>query len=357
MKQSGKSVRPELHSSKKMSRTGLSGPSGEAQFAALPTETVHPRAARIESLPVRAVVKLLLDEEAFAAKMVARQATPIAHAAERFAEVIAAGGRVIYAGAGTSGRLGALDAVELPPTFGTDPAQVVAVIAGGPSALRRAVEGAEDRAAGAGRALERLGAGPGDLVCAIAASGVTPFSRAALVEARRRGAKTIFITCAPPADRTLADIVIAIPVGPEVIAGSTRLKAGTATKLVLNAISTAAMVRLGKIYRGRMIDLRATNIKLRARAVRMVVELGGVDATRAASLLAEARGQVRLALAAALLDTPVAEARTRLAKSGGNLASLTPAKQIFSRATRPKQPPGKSKPARKTSSPAGKARR
>ena len=310
--------KPPLHTSKKKSIP----PSAKPRFHHLPTETAHPRSARIESLPTLEVVQLLLDEEAAAAKKVARAAAVIARAAELFAGALAGGGRVVYAGAGTSGRLGALDAAELPPTFGSDPSRVLSLIAGGPRALRSAVEGAEDRAGGAARALERLGVGAGDLVCAIAASGVTPYSRAALVEGRRLGARTVFITCAPPADLTLADVVIAIPVGPEVIAGSTRLKAGTATKLVLNAISTAAMVRLGKVYRGRMIDLRATNTKLRARALRMVVELGAVDEARAKALLDAADGQVRPALAAALIGTTVAEARVRLAEVGGNLSAL-----------------------------------
>jgi len=289
-------------------------------WRALPTERAHPRAAELDRLPTEGVVALLLDEEVRAAQAVARAAGPIARAADRFAAALEGGGRVVYVGAGTSGRLGALDAAELPPTFGTDPARVVAVIAGGPAAVRRAVEGAEDRPAGARRAMARLGVGAGDLVCAIAASGVTPFTRAALEEARRRGAGTVFVTCADEAAE--ADVTIALAVGPEVVAGSTRLKAGTATKLVLNAISTAAMVRLGKVWRGRMVDLVATNAKLRARALRIVEELGGVDRARAESLLRDAGGRVRVALAAALLGAPVDEAEARLRAAGGHLVDL-----------------------------------
>jgi N-acetylmuramic acid 6-phosphate etherase len=226
-------------------------------------------------------------------------------------------------GAGTSGRLGALDAAELPPTFGSDPRRVVALLAGGPRALTRAVENAEDRPEAARRALARMRIGAGDFVCAIAASGVTRFTRAALDEARRRGAATAFVTCVDdPRHADAADVTIAVPVGPEVVAGSTRLKAGTATKLVLNAISTAAMVRLGKVFRGRMVDLVARNAKLRARSLATIEELAGVSRRRAVALLDGAGGRLRLALAAALLDAPIADAEARLDAAGGRLAAL-----------------------------------
>ena len=296
-------------------------------FAALATERVHPAADRLDALPIAGVVRLLLDEEAKAVAAVARAAAAITAAAELYARTLASGGRVIYVGAGTSGRLGALDAAELPPTFGIAAGRVIALVAGGPAALQRSVEGAEDRRRGAAAAMARLDVGAGDLVCAIAASGVTPYTLGALDLARARGARTIFITArgatgATPAPSAAADLEIAVDVGPEVIAGSTRLKAGTATKLVLNGISTAAMVRLGKVYRGRMIDLVATNAKLRARALRIVGELGAVDEAEADRLLTEAGGEVRVALAAAITRTTVAAARKRLAKVGGKLADL-----------------------------------
>ena len=180
----------------------------------------------------------------------------------------------MYAGAGTSGRLGVLDAAECPPTFGVSPGQVVGVIAGGRRALWRAVEGAEDRGADARRALGRLRVGPRDVVCGICASGVTPFALAALREARRRGARTIAVTCAPSAAlRALADVLVAPRPGPEVLAGSTRMKAGLATKMVLHTLTTGVMVRLGKVYGNLMVDLRPTSRKLRARALRIVAEL------------------------------------------------------------------------------------
>ena len=249
-------------------------------------------------------------------------AESIGRAAELFAAALTVGGRVVYVGAGTSGRLGVLDAAELPPTFGSDPRQVIALLAGGRAAITRAVEGAEDRGHEGERAIATLSVSPADLVIAIAASGITRYSRAALSEGRRRGARTVFITCArPPADLA-CDVLIRVDVGPEVIAGSTRLKAGTATKLILNAISTAAMVRLGKVWRGRMVDLVATNAKLRERARRTVEELGGVSPQRAAALLTRAGGSVKLAVAAALLGLPIKAARARLDAVGGRLSAL-----------------------------------
>jgi N-acetylmuramic acid 6-phosphate etherase len=292
-------------------------------YRRLETEGIHPRAGSLDRLGSEALAALLLSEEARAVRAVQGQSKAIAAAADKIARALAAGGRLIYAGAGTSGRLGALDAAELPPTFGTDPRRVVALLAGGRRALVRAVEGAEDHPDEARQALGKLRVGKRDVLCAIAASGVTPFSLAALVEARRRGAATLLVTCVR--DRrhgALADRVIAVAVGPELIAGSTRLKAGTATKLILNALSTCAMVRLGATYRGRMVDLRASNAKLEARALQIVVELSGVPEERAVTLLARAHGRVKPALAAALLDLTIAESRRLLARHGGRLVDL-----------------------------------
>ncbi len=303
-----------------MKRPARAPRAARPSLRALATETPHPRAAALDDLSTRDLVALLLDEERHAFTAAAAAGDDIARAADLFAAAIEGGGRVVYVGAGTSGRLAALDAAELPPTFGTDPRRVVALIAGGRRAIDRAVEGAEDRADDACRALARLRVGPRDLVVAIAASGVTPFTCAALDEARRRGARTAFVTCGEAGGS--ADVTIHASVGPEVVAGSTRLKAGTATKLVLNALSTAAMVRLGKVWRGRMVDLVASNAKLRARARRTVEELGGVSPRRAAALLAAAEGSVKLALAAALLGAPIAEARARLDEAGGRLDRL-----------------------------------
>jgi N-acetylmuramic acid 6-phosphate etherase len=311
-------------------------------FAALATEAPHPRSAQLHRRSTGAVVRLLLEEEQKSQAAALRAQGAITRAAELVATALAQGGRLIYAGAGTSGRLGALDAAELPPSFGLDPAKALAVVAGGPAALRRAVEGAEDRLGALRSAFRRLGVGPKDVVCAIAASGITPFARVALDEAAVRGAARIFITCAPHvarAVRSQVDVLVLLAVGPEVLAGSTRLKAGTATKMALNAISTAAMVRLGKVWRGRMVDLVATSAKLRDRAVRIVVELGGVERDEAAARLAAAGGHVKLALASALLGCEVAEARQRLERAGGDLEqALSLQGASVQRAVRPRKP-------------------
>jgi N-acetylmuramic acid 6-phosphate etherase len=228
----------------------------------------------------------------------------------------------VYAGAGTSGRLGALDAAECPPTFGVSRRQVIGVIAGGRRALWQAVEGAEDRGADARRALRRLRVGPRDIVCAICASGVTPFALAAIDEARRRGARTIAVTCAPSAAlRALADVLVAPRPGPEVLAGSTRMKAGLATKMVLHTLTTGAMVRLGKVYGNRMVDLRPTSRKLRARALRIVAEVTGLPPSPARALARRAGGRPAVALLMHRLGLSAPAARRRLAAHGGDVRS------------------------------------
>jgi N-acetylmuramic acid 6-phosphate etherase len=230
------------------------------------------------------------------------------------ADALRAGGRLVYAGAGTSGRLGVLDAAECPPTFGVPPGRVVGVVAGGRRALWQAVEGAEDRPGDATRALSRLRVGPADVVCAICASGVTPFALAALRAARRRGARTIAVTCAPPSRlRALADVVVAPRVGPEVIAGSTRMKAGLATKMILHTLTTGAMVRVGKVYGNLMVDVRPTSRKLRARAARIVTSLTGLPAPASRGLLRRAGGRPKLAVLMHARGLPAAAARRRLA--------------------------------------------
>jgi N-acetylmuramic acid 6-phosphate etherase len=305
-------------------------------YARLPTEAAHPRAVDLETRSSAEVIALLIAEEARVQRAVAGCSEEIARAVELAVAALRGGGRLVYAGAGTSGRLGALDAAELPPTFGSDPAQVVALVAGGSRALVRSIEGAEDRAQTATRRIARLGIGPRDVVVAIAASGVTPFARAALTAARERGARTVFVTCAPDgAHATLADVVVAAAVGPEVLAGSTRLKAGTATKIILNALSTATMIRLGKVYRGRMVDVVATNQKLKDRARRIVEELAGVDARTAQALLKQANGRAKLALAIHALGVSAAEAERRLAAASGDLHALLDEKPT--RRTRPRR--------------------
>jgi N-acetylmuramic acid 6-phosphate etherase len=262
-----------------------------------PTERLHPRAEDLDLLSVEDVVRRLHEEDVAAVRAVRVALPSIARAARSVADALRAGGRLLYAGAGTSGRLGVLDASECPPTFGASPSQVQAVIAGGRRALTRAVEGAEDDAEAGAAAVRKFRASPRDVVCGIAASASTPYVLGALEEARRLGARTVLVCCNPPGPRVKVDFVLHAPTGPELVAGSTRLKAGTATKLILNAITTAAFVSLGKVYRGRMVDVRPTNTKLRARAVRMVVELTELPQAKARKLLSAAGNSVKVALA------------------------------------------------------------
>ena len=292
-------------------------------YAQLPTEAVNPRATRLDTLPAEAVVKLMLTEEARSVKAAVGHAEAIGRAAELVAQRLATGGRLVYVGAGTSGRLGTLDAVECVPTFGIPPSRVVPVMAGGPQALTRSVEGAEDNVRDAEQRLRRVAAGPADAVCCIAASGVTPFARAALEYARFRRAATIFVTCGRVDGVTqLADVVIELATGPEVIAGSTRLKAGTATKIVLNAISTTAFVLLGKTYGGLMVDVRPTNAKLWARAVRIVTSLTGLGEEAALKLIQRAGGRAKVALVMHHTGVNAARARDLLVANKGSLRAI-----------------------------------
>jgi N-acetylmuramic acid 6-phosphate etherase len=239
-----------------------------------PTEELHPRASNVHSISTVALVRRLHREDVRAVRATAATLEGIARIADEVARTLAQGGRLIYVGAGTSGRLGVLDAAECPPTFGTEPWQVQAVLAGGPLALLRAVEGAEDNPRSGAAALKALRVGPKDIVCGISASASTPFVLGALEAARARKCRTVLVTCNPRAPRSAAHVVLLADTGPELIEGSTRLKAGTATKLILNALSTAAMVRLGRIHAGRMVKLLPINKKLRARAARIRAELG-----------------------------------------------------------------------------------
>jgi N-acetylmuramic acid 6-phosphate etherase len=264
-----------------------------------------------------------LHHEDLAAVRAVRGALPlIAEAARAVADALRAGGRLLYVGAGTSGRLGVLDASECPPTFGSAPSQVQTALAGGRRAMTHAVEGAEDDAVAGAEAVRRFRASARDVVCGISASASTPYVLGALAEARRRKARTVFICCNPPRQGTPADILILAPTGPELVAGSTRLKAGTATKLILNALTTTAFVSLGKVYRGRMVDVRPANAKLRARAARMVAELTELPLPEAQRLLAAADGEVKVALAMHFTGLEANAARKRLRTA--SLRALAP---------------------------------
>lgn len=300
-----------------MTRDDRSAP-GASTWEGLPTEARNPRSAELDLLPTRAVVELLIDEDRRGLEAVARASSALAAAAEWLAETLEAGGRALLVGAGTSGRLGVLEAAECPPTFGTDPQRIRAEIAGGTDAVFRAVEGAED-VESAGRAAA-AGLGERDLLIAISASSVTPYARGAIAAARQRRARSILVTCTgPEGARGAADLVIALDTGPEVLTGSTRLKAGSATKAALNAITTAAMVRAGKVFENLMVDLRRGSAKLRDRAARIVSSAGRVDRARAEELLELAGGEVKVALVMALTGLEAGTARRRLAMAGGRV--------------------------------------
>ena len=284
-----------------------------------PTELTNPRSARLDAQTPAEIAELLLAEEARSVRAIGACAAAIADVAGWVAQSLREGGRLAYVGAGTSGRLGILDAVECVPTFRTDPRDVFGVIAGGERAITRAVEGAEDDEED-GRAQMRAHAvGARDTVVGIAACGKTPFVHGALAEAKSLGARTALVTSGAPGPRAYIDALIVLPTGPEVLAGSTRLKAGTATKIVLNAISTTAMVLLGKVYRNLMVDLRPTNSKLRARATRLVADLARVDAERAREALAATGWQVKVAVVALRRGVTAHEAARLLAAQGGML--------------------------------------
>lgn len=271
-----------------------------------------------------AIAALMLGEEAKAVRAAQMRADLIGRAARLVADRLAGGGRLVYVGAGTSGRLGTLDAVECVPTFGVPPSRLVPIIAGGPAALTRSVEGAEDNVRDGEQRLRRVAVGPADVVCCIAASGTTPFVRAALDYARFRRAASILVTCAsPPASgERVADVVIALDTGPEVIAGSTRLKAGTATKITLNAISTTAFVLLGKTYGGLMVDVRPTNAKLWARAIRIVRDLSGLDEAAARKLIEKAGRRAKVALVMHHAGVSTARATELLVEHKGKLRAI-----------------------------------
>lgn len=286
----------------------------------LPTEQRLPESERLDELTALEVVALMNAQDQIAVAAVTAVREAVAAAAELVANQLRCGGRLVYFGAGTSGRLGVLDASECPPTFRTEPHQVQGIIAGGREAMFVAQEGAEDSIEGGAAAVDQLEMGENDVAFGIAAGGTTPYVRGALTRAKERGATTVFLACVPPGpNQGSADVEIRPITGPEVITGSTRLKAGTATKLVLNQVTTTAMVLLAKTYGNRMVDLRATNAKLVDRASRMVAELCDVDRDTAALLLNGAQGHVKVAVVMHMLAQDATTARATLRRAGGRL--------------------------------------
>ncbi|MEU3609296.1 N-acetylmuramic acid 6-phosphate etherase [Streptomyces sp. NPDC035033] len=291
-----------------------------AQLATLTTEAFRPELAEIDRLSTLEIAEIMNGEDRTVPAAVARALPAIAAAIDATAERMARGGRLLYLGAGTAGRLGVLDASECPPTFNTDPEQVTGLIAGGPSAMVKAVEGAEDSKELAAADLDALGVGPDDTVVGVSASGRTPYAIGAVEHARAAGALTIGLSCnADSALAAAAEHGIEVVTGPELLTGSTRLKAGTAQKLVLNMISTITMIRLGKTYGNLMVDVRASNEKLQARSRRIVALATGAPDERIEAALAAAGGEVKNAILIILADVDAATAARRLKDSDGHL--------------------------------------
>jgi N-acetylmuramic acid 6-phosphate etherase len=288
------------------------------------TEQRNPRSLRIDQLSTIEIVDLINAEDRMVAGAVGEEREAIARCVDMVVDCFNKGGRLFYVGAGTSGRLGVLDASEMPPTYRTDPEMVQGLIAGGYEALVRAQEGAEDSPANGARDLAARGVGSNDFVLGIATSGTTPYVHGALAHARERGARTGFLLCTYPSDELTKthDVVIAPLVGPEVITGSTRMKAGTATKMVLNTITTSAMVRTGKVYGNLMVDLQVTCEKLRDRGQRILMETVGLSREEAALTLDRADGHVKTAIVMAKLGVDRHEARLKLDEADGVLIDV-----------------------------------
>jgi N-acetylmuramic acid 6-phosphate etherase len=288
------------------------------------TERRNPRTAAIDTASALDIVDLMAAEDAEVPRAVARAREPIARTIELIEAAFRAGGRLFYVGAGTSGRLGVLDASECPPTFGSPPEMVQGIIAGGLPALVSSIEGAEDDRNAGVAAIDERRVSASDVVVGIAASGTTPFVGAALGRAKALGARTVFLSCSDPPQvlSDSCDVCITVPVGPEVVTGSTRLKAGTATKLVLNMLTTGAMVRIGKTYGNLMVDLQVRNQKLVDRGERIVMEVAGVSREQAKAALEGAGGSVRTAIVMVRAGVARAEAERRIAAAGGRLRGI-----------------------------------
>ncbi len=284
------------------------------------TEQRLPESMRLDAMSIEDAVALMNQQDQKAVQAVAAIRSEITRAIEIVVAALKQGGRLIYFGAGTSGRLGVLDASECPPTFRADPNMVQGVIAGGPDAMFRSKEGAEDSREGGAQAVDEKAVGTNDVVLGIASGGTTPFVHGALHHAKQLGAKTIFLSCVQPVpNEPEADVILRPLTGPEVLTGSTRLKAGTATKLILNTITTLAMVQLGKVYENLMVDLQASNDKLWDRAARNVATITGLDLDKALTVLKAAGGHVKLAVVMHQKSVSAEQGRHLLDKAGGKL--------------------------------------
>jgi len=282
------------------------------------TERINPRTRHLDKCSPLEIIELISEEDKKVAEAVARQKRNIARAVDLIVSRLRRGGRLFFVGAGTSGRLGVIEAAECPPTFGTHPGLIQGVIAGGKKALWRSIEGAEDSTNGAKKVLTKLRLGERDIVIGIAASATTSFVLGALSYAKKKGSARVLITC-NPINSQLANINISLFVGPEVISGSTRMKAGTATKMVLNMLTTASMVRLGKTYGNLMVDVQPNSNKLRIRARRIVMQILGADPKRVDSLLKKSNWDVKVAILMGMKNLGYKEAKERLSRCDGFL--------------------------------------
>src|SRR3990172_655424 len=287
-----------------------------SKWQSLPTEAINPSTLAIDKQSAADIVEEMLDEERKMLEGVKREKDRIAVGIDIITNALRKGGRIIFVGAGTSGRLGVLESAEMPPTFGTDPDLVLAIMAGGKNAILRAKEGVEDNYEEGARSINRLRPTKKDVVIGVSASGMTPYVRGALTRARRASSKIIFVTCDPHTElQTFVDLTIAPEVGPEVIAGSTRLKAGTATKMVLNMLTTASMIRIGKTYGNLMVDVQMGSEKLRDRARRIIMIVTGLDYDQADKLLRHAHWNVKAALVMQKGGLTYPQALSRLRKA------------------------------------------
>jgi N-acetylmuramic acid 6-phosphate etherase len=291
-----------------------------SKWQSLPTEAINPASLAVDKAPIADIIELIVNEDRRVIAAVHKEKERIAHGVGIVAQALRKGGRVIFVGAGTSGRLGVVEASEMPPTFGTAPTTVQAIMAGGQDAVFRAKEGVEDNYEEGARSIARLRLGKKDVVIGVSASGMTPFVRGALTRARKAGAKIIFVTCWPGSElQTFVDLQIAPAVGPEVIAGSTRLKAGTATKMVLNMLTTIAMIKVGKTYGNLMVDVQTGSEKLKDRARRIISMVTGLDYDAADALLKRAKWNVKAAIVMQKGNITLAQALRRLKKADDSI--------------------------------------
>jgi N-acetylmuramic acid 6-phosphate etherase len=293
----------------------------QSKWQALPTEAINLVSLAVDKAPVPDIIDMIVSEDRKVIAAVQREKERIAHGVEIITQGLRKGGRLIFVGAGTSGRLGVVEAAEIPPTFGTPPSLVQAIMAGGQEAVFRAKEGVEDNYEEGARSIGRLRLGSKDVVIGVSASGMTPFVRGALTRARKAGAKIIFVTCWPGSElQNFVDLQIAPAVGPEIIAGSTRLKAGTATKLVLNMLTTITMVKLGKTYGNLMVDVQTGSEKLKDRARRIVGLVTGLDYEAAEALLKRSKWNVKVAIVMQRASLTMPQALRRLKKAHDSVA-------------------------------------